>query len=88
MLYMDIDYMQDYKDFTVNPEEFPDFKAFVEEMKAQNIHLVPIIDAGVKIEDGYDIYEEEKKIISSVNEKIAPTLQLPYGRVGHISRMS
>lgn len=61
MLYMDIDYMQDYKDFTVNPEEFPDFKAFVEEMKAQNIHLVPIIDAGVKIEDGYDIYEEGKE---------------------------
>ena len=58
---MDIDYMQDYKDFTVNPEEFPDFKAFVEEMKAQNIHLVPIIDAGVKIEDGYDIYEEGKE---------------------------
>ena len=61
MLYMDIDYMQDYKDFTVNPEEFPDFKAFVDEMKAQDIHLVPIIDAGVKIEDGYDIYEEGKE---------------------------
>ena len=27
-------------------------------MKAKNIHLVPIIDAGVKIEDGYDVYEE------------------------------
>lgn len=61
MLYMDIDYMDAYKDFTVNPEEFPDFPAFVAEMKAQNIHLVPIIDAGVKIEEGYDIYEEGKK---------------------------
>lgn len=61
MLYMDIDYMDGYKDFTVNPEEFPDFKAFVDEMKAQDIHLVPIIDAGVKIEDGYDIYEEGVK---------------------------
>lgn len=27
-------------------------------MKEQGIHLVPIIDAGVKIEEGYDIYEE------------------------------
>lgn len=60
MLYMDIDYMQDYKDFTVNQQEFPDFKAFVEEMKAQNIHLVPIIDAGVKVEEGYSVYEEGK----------------------------
>lgn len=61
MLYMDIDYMDHYKDFTVNPEEFPDFKAFVEEMKEQKIHLIPIIDAGVKIEDGYEIYEEGKE---------------------------
>ncbi len=61
MIYMDIDYMERYKDFTVNQENFPDFKAFVDDMKAQDLHLVPIIDAGVKIEDGYDIYEEGVK---------------------------
>ena len=27
-------------------------------MKSQGIHLVPIIDAGVKIEEGYSVYEE------------------------------
>ena len=57
-VYLDIDYMERYKDFTVNEESFPDFKEFVEEMKKEGIHLVPIIDAGVKIEDGYDVYEE------------------------------
>lgn len=57
-VYLDIDYMERYKDFTVSEEAFPDFPAFVEEMKQQNIHLVPIIDAGVKIEEGYDVYEE------------------------------
>lgn len=57
-VYLDIDYMQDYKDFTVNEERFPDFPAFVEEMREQGIRLIPIIDAGVKIEDGYDVYEE------------------------------
>ena len=57
-VYMDIDYMERYKDFTVNTEAFPDLKAFSEEMKEQGIHLVPIIDAGVKIEEGYDVYEE------------------------------
>lgn len=61
MIYMDIDYMERYKDFTVNKENFPDFKAYVDDMKAQNIHLIPIIDAGVKIEDGYEIYEEGVK---------------------------
>ncbi len=57
-VYMDIDYMEGYKDFTVSNERFPDFPAFVSEMKENNIHLVPIIDAGVKIEEGYDVYEE------------------------------
>ena len=58
MVYMDIDYMEDYKDFTVNQENFPDFEAYVNEMKEKGIHLVPIIDAGVKVEAGYDVYEE------------------------------
>lgn len=58
MVYMDIDYMEDFKDFTLNPDEFADFPDFVKEMREQNIHLVPIIDAGVKIEEGYDVYEE------------------------------
>ena len=60
-VYLDIDYMEDYKDFTVSSERFPDFADFVKEMKETGIHLVPIIDAGVKIEDGYEIYEEGKK---------------------------
>lgn len=57
-VYMDIDYMERYKDFTVDEERFPDFKTFVEEMKTEHIHLVPIIDAGVKVEEGYPFYEE------------------------------
>ncbi|MDO5422842.1 MAG: glycoside hydrolase family 31 protein [Eubacteriales bacterium] len=57
-VYMDIDYMERYKDFTINEERFPNFEAFNEEMKAQQIHLVPIIDAGVKKEEGYPVYEE------------------------------
>ncbi|MCQ2558902.1 MAG: alpha-glucosidase, partial [Oscillospiraceae bacterium] len=59
MVYMDIDYMDAYKDFTVNTELYPDFAAFVKEMKEeQGVRLIPIIDAGVKIEAGYPIYEE------------------------------
>lgn len=57
-IYLDIDYMEDFKDFTINQERFPDFKEFVVKMKDKGFHLVPIIDAGVKIEKGYDVYEE------------------------------
>ena len=58
---LDIDYMERYKDFTVDEERFPHFADFTAEMKARGIRLVPIIDAGVKIEDGYDVYEEGLK---------------------------
>ena len=61
MLYLDIDYMDDYKDFTTNSENFKDFKGFIDGLKDKNVHAVPIIDAGVKIEEGYDIYEEGKE---------------------------
>lgn len=57
-IYLDIDYMERYKDFTVDTERFPNLKGLATDMKEQGIHLVPIIDAGVKIEDGYDAYEE------------------------------
>ncbi len=57
-IYLDIDYMEDYKDFTVNKKAFPDLKGLCEDMKKEGIRLVPIIDAGVKIEKGYSVYEE------------------------------
>lgn len=57
-IYLDLDYMEDFKNFTVSQERFPNFKNFVQELKDDGVYLVPIIDAGVKIEPGYDIYEE------------------------------
>lgn len=58
MVYLDIDYMERYKDFTINEETFPDFPEFVQEMKDEGVRLVPIIDAGVKSEKGYSICDE------------------------------
>lgn len=60
-VYLDIDYMERYKDFTVNRETFADFEEFVLEMRREHIHLVPIIDGGVKEEEGYDVYEEGRE---------------------------
>ena len=58
MIYMDIDYMQDFADFTIDRERFPDLAALSAEMKAQGIRLVPIIDAGIKELPGESTYEE------------------------------
>ena len=57
-VYLDIDYMERFKNFTINKESFKTFDKMVKDMKNDGIRLIPIIDAGVKIEDGYDIYEE------------------------------
>ncbi|MDD6515371.1 MAG: glycoside hydrolase family 31 protein, partial [bacterium] len=60
-VYLDIDYMERFKDFTVDTEKFPDFEGFTAEMKAEGVHFVPIIDAGVKVEKDYPVYEEGVK---------------------------
>ncbi len=57
-VYVDIDYMDAYKVWTVSGAGFGDLKAFVQEAAAQGVQLVPIIDPGVKVEAGYDVYEE------------------------------
>ena len=55
---MDIDYMDDYKDFTWDPAKFPNLKAMTEDFRRQHIRVMPIIDAGVKVEPGDPTYDE------------------------------
>lgn len=57
-IYMDIDYMERFKNFTLDSDNFPNFPEFVTDIKNRGFRLIPIIDAGCKIEDGYDVYEE------------------------------
>ena len=57
---LDIDYMVDFKNFTWKPDAFPDLKKFQDEMKADHLRLVPIIDAGIKVEEGYAPYDSGK----------------------------
>lgn len=58
---LDIDYMDHYKDFTIDDKAFPNFESYVAELKKKGIRLIPIIDAGVRCEDGFDVYEEGVK---------------------------
>ncbi|MBP5747848.1 MAG: alpha-glucosidase, partial [Treponema sp.] len=43
MICLDIDYMEDYKDFTVDKKKFPDLKKLSDDLKKDGIRLVPII---------------------------------------------
>lgn len=55
---MDIDYMDGYRDFTVDTSRFPDLAALAATLHDEHIQLIPIIDAGIKQEEGYRICDE------------------------------
>lgn len=57
-VHMDIDYMDHYKVFTVNQERFPDLKELTGDLAEMGMRIVTIMDPGVKIEEGYNIYED------------------------------
>lgn len=58
MICMDIDYMDGFADFTVDKERFPDLPGLAAEMKQRGIRLVPIIDAGVKVDERDETYRQ------------------------------
>lgn len=57
-VHLDIDYMRGYRVFTVDQEKFPDFKGMAEDLHKAGMHLVTIIDPGVKKDAGYAVYDE------------------------------
>jgi alpha-glucosidase len=57
VMYCDIDYMNGYRIFTWNPKTYADPKAMTDSLKAMDMHLVTIIDPGIKIDsNGYQPY--------------------------------
>ncbi len=54
---LDIDYMDNFKNFTWRKDRFPDLKKLNAEMLEEGIHLIPIIDAGIRQEEGYGPYD-------------------------------
>ena len=57
-IYLDIDYMEEYKCFTWNKKYFPNLKQMTSELKADGFNLVVMIDPGIKVDDDYSIYQE------------------------------
>ena len=57
VIYLDIHYMDAYKVFTWHPTFFNDPKAMLRELSSMGFRTVAILDPGVKVEAGYDVYE-------------------------------
>ncbi len=60
-LWIDIDYMDDFKVFTFNKNHFPDLAETIAHLNARGRKLIPILDPGVKQEPGYAVYEDGRK---------------------------
>ena len=58
VIYLDIDYMDQYKIFTWNRNRFSHPKNMIDSLKAMDFHTAVIIDPGIKVEKGYRQYDE------------------------------
>ena len=79
-IHLDIDYMDGYRVFTVDTQRFPDLKALANELHQQGTRLVTIIDAGVKLDPGYRIYQsglEQNLFCKLPNGKVLSGLVWP-----------
>jgi len=57
-IWMDKDYMDHYKDFTVNQLDWAGFGQFIEELHKKNKHFVAIVDAGIAKDEEYRTYKD------------------------------
>lgn len=57
-IYLDIHYMDGYRVFTHDFDQFPNFEEMLGDLQKQNIDVVPIVDPGVKKDVHYPVYQE------------------------------
>jgi len=62
-LWSDIDYMDNYKDFTIDPKNFADLKLLINDLKNDNKHYIPVIEPGIAFrpDSNYSTYTEGEK---------------------------
>jgi alpha-glucosidase len=60
-LWLDIDYMRGFRVFTVNGEHWPEPEAGLGALRRRGFRVVPILDPGVKLDPGYDVYDDGKR---------------------------
>jgi alpha-glucosidase len=61
VIYLDIHYMDAYKIFTWHPTRFSNPKKLISDLRAMGVHTTVIVDPGIKVEKGYEAYEDGLK---------------------------
>jgi len=57
-IYLDIDYLDGYRSFTWNNEQFPNPKKLIADLKEQGFKTIAMIDPGIKVDPGYPVYDQ------------------------------
>lgn len=62
-IWNDLDYMDEHRDWTVDPDNYPlaDFQAFLSDLKANHQHYVQLLDVGLPNVTNYEPYISGKK---------------------------
>jgi alpha-glucosidase len=58
VIYLDIDYQQDNRPFTIDRARFPNFEGMVKDLKEEGFKLVLITDLHIAKQPGYNPYDE------------------------------
>jgi len=61
VIYLDIDYQQNNRPFTVDPERFPNFRGMVHDLKDEGFKIIAITDLHLAHLPGYKPYDEGEK---------------------------
>jgi alpha-glucosidase len=78
VMYLDIHHMDAYKIFTWHPTRFSNPQKLLSDLKNMNIHTTLIVDPGIKVEKGYDAYEDglKKNVFASYPDGEVYTAQV------------
>jgi alpha-glucosidase len=57
-IHLDIDYMDGYRVFSVDKEKFPCLPGLAEDLLERSIHLVTILDPGIKSDPSYSVFRD------------------------------
>ncbi|MDP4290759.1 MAG: glycoside hydrolase family 31 protein, partial [Bacteroidota bacterium] len=68
VIWFDIDYMDKFKIFTFNKTKYPDPAGMNDYLHQRGMKGVWMIDPGVKVENGYDVYDQGTKLDNWVKD--------------------